>query len=500
MSHTRLIDRLDPEAAGRLLARLATTDAPPVERRIFVNRTLRMGSIRHIGFDLDWTLADYERLPLEKVTFELALDRLIEHSGYPDAARQAAFRPEFPRRGLLIDKRAGTVLGMSRHRYVNRAFHGRERLGREDLKNLYRYEPVRPTSDRFYHLDSLFELPEANLYSELIELTKKKQLAKAPREIFDDVRSAIDWVHAEGALKRRVLASPEVYLAPDEELAPALLRLSLRNRNLFVVTNSEFSYVDGVCRHLFDGALPGLESWRQLFDLVIVDSAKPRFFREQRPFVSLDPQGHPTGETETPAWGGIYSGGCLAGLMKLIGEPGESVLYVGDHIYGDIVSSKLESTWRTALVVHELEEEIHKRRECRGAIAEQAELAERLSALGGRMDHLRDVVRLLSGGENGAAGETESDELAAARAAFRQLFGEHQEVLRNAAQLADEIDAHFNPYWGAFFKQGPSKTRFARQLETYACLYTSRVANFGLYGSDHYFRVAHDPMTHELVD
>ncbi|MDH3746314.1 MAG: HAD-IG family 5'-nucleotidase, partial [Acidobacteriota bacterium] len=93
----------------------------------------------------------------------------------------------------------------------------------------------------------------------------------------------------------------------------------------------------------------------------------------------------------------------------------------------------------------------------------------------------------------------EPAELTAARAEFRRVFSEHQTVLQHSGTLSDEIDARFSPYWGAFFKQGPSKTRFARQLETYACLYTSRVSNFGFYGSDHYFRVAHDPMMHELT-
>jgi hypothetical protein len=36
------------------------------------------------------------------------------------------------------------------------------------------------------------------------------------------------------------------------------------------------------------------------------------------------------------------------------------VLYVGDHIYGDIVKSKKDIGWRTMLVVPELEVELDK--------------------------------------------------------------------------------------------------------------------------------------------
>ena len=60
------------------------------------------------------------------------------------------------------------------------------------------------------------------------------------------------------------------------------------------------------------------------------------------------------------------------------------------------------------------------------------------------------------------------------------------------------VARRFNPYWGSFFKQGSSKTLFAQQLEAFACLYTSKVSNLGLYGTNHYFRVIDDPMMHEI--
>ncbi|MGB7490196.1 MAG: 5'-nucleotidase domain-containing protein, partial [Thermoanaerobaculia bacterium] len=58
LSH-RLSNGLWPELAERLAAALPKYGEPPPERQIFVNRTLRMESIQFVGFDLDWTLADY---------------------------------------------------------------------------------------------------------------------------------------------------------------------------------------------------------------------------------------------------------------------------------------------------------------------------------------------------------------------------------------------------------------------------------------------------------
>jgi HAD superfamily 5'-nucleotidase-like hydrolase len=467
-------------------------------RQIFVNRTLRMESIRTIGFDLDWTLADYRRQPLEELPFQLTVERLIQHHGYPESIRQAELRPNFPRRGLLIDKEAGTVLRMNRHRYVNLAYHGRERLDRRELKRLYRYEPIQPSSQRFYHLDSLFELPEANLYAELIELATRSGRDALPSswQIFDDVRAAIDWVHGHGSLKSSVMTDVGRYLQPDPELGLALLRLALGGRRLILLTNSEWNYADAICSFLFDGLLPGLSHWRELFDLVLVRSRKPDFFRSNQPFVELAADGAETASSALPAWGGIYESGSLAGLMQLIGEPGERVLYVGDHIYGDIVSSKLESTWRTALIVRELETEIARRQELDDEIRHGRQLKRTLTELGHDMDHLRDVLGLLqqqTDHEEGR-GRAEREDV---ENRLRQIVARHRRILGEQARWSDRLERQFNPYWGSFFKQGVSKTRFSSQLETYSCLYTSRVSNFAYYGTNRYFRVTRDPMMHE---
>src|SRR5690606_7316890 len=56
--------------------------------------------------------------------------------------------------------------------------------------------------------------------------------------------------------------------------------------------------------------------------------------------------------------GKIYEGGNLKGFEQHLGVPGSAILYVGDHIYGDILRSKKESAWRTAMIIQELDAEI----------------------------------------------------------------------------------------------------------------------------------------------
>lgn len=113
--------------------------------------------------------------------------------------------------------------------------------------------------------------------------------------------------------------------------------------------------------YLLDGVLPEYPSWRNYFDFIITGGVKPGFFGEGKPFVEIDAASASincvTGPATTLERGRIYQGGNLADFERLTGHTGESVLYVGDHIYGDILKSKKSSMWRTCMIVQEIEDE-----------------------------------------------------------------------------------------------------------------------------------------------
>jgi 5'-nucleotidase len=308
------------------------------------------------------------------------------------------------------------------------------------------------------------------------------------------VRNAVDGVHAEGPLKPRIAADLPRFLPRDRDLALALVRLRLPERKLILITNSDWSYTNRLCTYLFDGVLPGLDSWRELFSLVIVSARKPGFFRKRKPFIELDGAGAPVGEVDVPSWGKVYAGGSRWGLEDLMQIPGESFLYVGDHIYGDIVSSKLTSTWRTALVLSELEEELEKQQDQREQLRRLDALKGELSTMGHKMDDLRDVLTLY---EKNPGEEPEATQ-AAARPRLEQMQQDHRALRRRAGALEEEIATRYNPTWGSVFKQGGSQSLFGSQVDDFSCIYTSRVANFAYYGTNHYFRVLKDPMAHDV--
>ncbi len=498
----QLLEEVDPSAKRDLLRHMLADRRSPENRRVFVNRTLRMGRIRTVGFDLDWTLADYDRDQLVELAFELTLHRMVER-GYPEAILQAKFRPDFCRRGLLLDSEAGTIFKMDRHRYVGRAYKGRDFLDTAERSRLYRQEPINPGHRRFYFVDTLFELPEVNIFSELVHMSRQQpSTVELPPyvQLFQDARSAIDSIHADGTLKRAVLADLDRYLPRDPLLPLALKRMALGGRRLLLITNSEWYYTDALCRHLFDGAIPGLGNWRALFDLVIVDAGKPGFFRKGGPFIEIDEGGEAAGTVETPVWDRVYSGGHREGLMELLDGPGESVLYVGDHIYGDVVSSKLSSTWRTALVVSELEDELTVRKSLSMQLRHIEVLRAELADSGQRMDDLDDVLALyrsLAPSLNGRQVDGKDLSLAKIRDRLHELRDEHRAMRHHVRRLQDRVSAAINPCWGSLFKQGSNKSLFGSQVDDYACVYTSRVSNFAFYGSNHYYRVMADSMMHE---
>ena len=496
----RFLDQLEPTMVRELLRHTAADQPPPEERQIYVNRNLRMEKIRAVGFDLDWTLADYDRDAMSRLAFERTLERLVERHGYPKSILKAEFRADFSRRGLMIDKESGMVVKMNRHRYVGRAYLGRQFLGPDERAALYRREPINPSSARFHFVDTLFELPEVNIFSELVEQSgrgnPKLELGSYTR-LFQDIRTAIDTVHADGSLKAEILADLERYLPRDPQLPLALERMGLGQRRLLLVTNSEWFYTDALCSYLFNGVVPGLRSWRELFDLVVVTARKPGFFRRQAPFVELDDQGREQQPVEVPRWGGLYAGGSREALMKLLGGQGEEVLYVGDHIYGDVVSSKLSSTWRTALVVSELEEELAVRRRLAPQLRHLDVLRAEIIGLGQRLDDLNDLIELARRAKSNGHRPAADAALAPVRELLADLRNEHRVMRLQSGRLQDRVSKALNPFWGSLFKQADSKSLFGSQVDDFACVYTSRASNFAYYGSHHYYRVLRDAMIHE---
>lgn len=69
------------------------------------------------------------------------------------------------------------------------------------------------------------------------------------------------------------MADPGRYLRTDEQLAPFLNKLANAGKRLFLITNSSFDFVHAGLEFSI-----GSPDWQQLFDVVICEARKPKFF------------------------------------------------------------------------------------------------------------------------------------------------------------------------------------------------------------------------------
>jgi HAD superfamily 5'-nucleotidase-like hydrolase len=474
----------------------------PRARQIFVNRNLRMDKIEAVGFDMDYTLAMYHLQQLETLAFRMTLARMIEALGYPPAIGALQYDPEFVIRGLVVDKLHGNIFKMDRHNHVGRCYHGRRPLPEAELRRLYRGEKVHLSSPRFAWIDTLFALPEACLFAEVIDLLEGGRAEVDYTKLFDDIRESIDTVHRDGTLKAEVKKDLGRYVLRDPELGPALHKLRSGGKKLFLLTNSLSDYTDAVMRFVLDGQLGEYPSWRNYFDVVITGAAKPAFFSEKRPLFLLGPDGARAGEAAALERGRVYEGGDLGTFERMAGISGERILYVGDHIYGDILRSKKSSLWRTCMVVEELERELAWIERNQEVLAELGRLEELRVRVEDEIAVHRSALNLLDRRlerEVRNGGDRERVE------AERRRQKQELELLRRACREADQrvealekqLEEGLNPYWGLTFKEGNENSRFGEQIEVYACIYTSRVSNFVYYSPMQYFRSPRAAMPHE---
>ncbi len=511
----------------------------PRSRAVYVNRNLRMRNEKLIGFDMDYTLAEYEREAFEELAFDITVEKLIAKRGYPEAIRSIRYKPGTYIRGLVVDKSRGNLLKVDAFQYVTRGYHGKTMLTKEERKRLYASSKMNLSDANFVSVDTMFSLPEVYLYSELVAFfdravdpSSKSLRAVVPGEpppmapvdvsvvaaaggtvdygkLFDDLRAMLDEAHADNSLKSVVVENLPRYVKRDPKLAITLYTLRVNGKRLFLLTNSEWRYTDSVMSYLLDGELPELPRWRDYFDIVICSSKKPTWFSSRTtPFLRIEDERVETTVEATESSflpGRVYERGNLVDFERMAGSRGDEIFYVGDHIYGDILRSKKDSLWRTCMIVSELEEELAKTE----ALAPKIEKLEKLkkekhtldlkeAACLERINKLREFKLHNFDQLSKLDLKTLDDEINRGLEYVGKIGNNLTDILVKLNKLEAAIDAAYNPMWGELFREGTENTRFADQIKDYACLYTSRVSNFLSYSPTKYFQSPKEMMPHEL--
>lgn len=447
---------------------------PPPERRIFCNRTLNLRAIKAIGYDMDYTLIHYHVEAWERAAYEVTRQKLLV-LGWP--VQDLSFDPELVIRGLIVDTERGNFIKANRFGYVKQAMHGTKPVPFEDMQRIYQPVIVSLSDPKFHFLNTLFSLSEGCLYAQLVDRLDEGRLGDKLdyAGLYKKVRSTIDEAHVEGALKQEIMADPAKFVDRDSDTVTALLDQKYSGKQLILVTNSEWAYTSAMMTWTFDPYLKGeIDTWRKLFDVVIISSRKPDFFFTKSPLYEVVNEEGLLKPAQRVERGHIYCGGHASHVEAGLDIRGDDILYVGDHIYGDVHVSKRSLSWRTALVLRELEDEV---RALRHFDEKRIEL-ERLMAEKESLEQEHAWLRL----EEQRVRSNYADK---PEATARELGGKQREMRERLARLDEAIGPFArssteltNRRWGLLLRTGNDKSHLARQIERYADIYMSRVSNF----------------------
>ncbi len=457
--------------------------APP-ERGVFANRTLNLRAVQAVGYDMDYTLIHYRIEEWERDAFEYARS-ILGRWGFP--VDDLTFDPAAFTIGLAFDLRLGNVIKATRFGYVVRAQHGNTIMSFEDQRRVYHETVVELSEPRFEFMNTLFELSRASLWTQLIDIHDRAPLPGIASygDLFQVVDEALTETHTAGALKADIIENPERFVDLDPGLVPTLIDQRAAGKQLLLITNSDWSYSQRMMAYCVDRFCPPGKTWRDLFDLVIVSANKPRFFHQSDPIYRVvDEQQSLLLPHRGPLEPGhVYFGGNARLVEESLGLSGGQPLYVGDHLFGDVHVTKDVLHWRTALIVRELEAEVL---DAIGFADDQREL-EGLMAEKVRLDRQQARLRLA---RDRSGSKTAASELSAISAVAIDLDEHIAPLARKAADIG-------NPTWGPLMRAGNDKSLFARQVERYADVYTSRVSNLRYETPYAYLRAARGSLPHD---
>ncbi len=285
-----------------------------------------------------------------------------------------------------------------------------------------------------------------------------------------------------------------------------LIRLIESGKSLWLITNSRWDYTSAIMEFILDEATEDYPDWRSYFEYVVVGSGKPGFFHSNQPFYEVMTDSGllklKNGALEPNA---VYHGGNAALFQKHTGYRGDEILYVGDHIYGDIMRSKDTYNWRTLLVLEEIDGELKKLDELKDNLSQIRENLKLREEQDEAIQILRSKIMVNTKQADKARQKNENKKahyLIKENEKIQEKCIEMEKALRtlemDIRRLIEERESSFHPIWGELMKVGLEKSRFADQVADFACIYTSRATNLRFYSAFKRFASTHDLMPHEV--
>lgn len=454
-----------------------------MNKQVFINRTLNLRKIKYIGLDMDHTLVRYNTLAFESLAYDGMLKKLVEEKNYP--AEVSGLKMDFHSviRGLVVDVAKGNLLKVSRHGAIRGSRHGTKQIAFHQQQKDYHGTYVDLGSPNFSSIDTAFSLSVAILFGQLVDL-RDRSPGHYPEysNLLTDIVEVMDMSHRDDSLKSVVRKNMKDFIIQEPEVAEGLERYKRHGKKIFILTNSDFHYTKALLDYAINPFLKDHSNWMELFDYTITSARKPRFFFDKLNFLKINPSDGTMTNYDADLVPGIYQGGCADLFEKSLNVGGDDILYIGDHIYGDIVRLKKDCNWRTALVVEELGEEIVKMRKVKPSQDKIRELMRQKTPLEDKL------VNLIS--EEIDTRKDNAHPIAETQAAITQIDNQ-------IAPLIKDTQAAFNPIWGEIMRAGNEESYFANQVDRFADIYMPMLSDLLALSPRSYFRSYRRPLAHE---
>uniref|UniRef100_A0A7I4K9W8 Bm16934 n=1 Tax=Brugia malayi TaxID=6279 RepID=A0A7I4K9W8_BRUMA len=400
-------------------------------KQVFANRSVYLQKIRYYGFDMDFTLAIYKSPEYDILLYSNIINRLIL-LGYPEQLRCFPYEQDFVIRGLWFDRTFGNLLKVDGFGNILVGIHGYNYLRRSDIKKHYpnKFISLRHLENVLV-MNSLFDIAHTYVLTTLIHY-------------FDNHKNYERTSDGTGVRNGDTIIS---YKSLAEDVLSAV----------------NYVHNDGVLSYLIGS------DWTSYFDVSIVDAKKPLWFMKGTVFRQIDT------ETGTPKIGvhqgllkkgDVYAGGNSDDFRRLFNARDREVLYIGDHIFGDVLKSKKTKGWRTFLVIPELVKEI-------SIWSQRHDLFEKVVELTKQVEAMYNQINITSA---------------------QSIIQEGNIQIRERTQ---EMDNYYSKM-GSLFRSGPRTTFFASQVERFADLYSSSCYNLLYYPLFYFFRAPMTLMPHEV--
>ncbi|CAF0751124.1 unnamed protein product [Didymodactylos carnosus] len=421
---------------------------------VFANNELNLNDIKIYGFDFDYTLARY-RPTLHNLIYDHAKTYLVEKFKYPEDILKLEYLPGLGARGLHLDIARGWLMKIDSYHNIQlgTVYHGMNPVPDKDVIAAHKGTRLSidaigyfGMSSNMYQFVDIFSIPEITLL----------------RDVMQD---AVTQFH-KGALHNLVGNEVEKYFEPHTRLHQLLERLRAANKQIFMITNSSYWFVERGMNYLVG------DDWRKLFNVIICQARKPTFFAAQKkPFREYKPENNAKSWDRVTTFksSNVYVEGNLGTFIDLTTWSGNDVLYIGDHIYGDLADLFLKHGWRTGAILQELKEEIE---------TVNSENFQNVIKWLNILQWLIDQLQVIPGAE--------------ADILMKRWVEERQELRSKTKDL-------FNPHFGSIFRTYHNPTYFHRRLARFADIYTSNVCNLYDYPLDYIFFPRRMALAHENI-